>query len=69
MVFNGGGLAPSGILGSGRPCKDSVAVACFCPSCCDGPLVWELLIVSATIFVAVAIVVAETWMVFGVVVV
>lgn len=68
-MLRGGGVAPSELIGSGEPCKDSIAVPCFCPSCCDGGVVWRLLIVPATMFAAVAMVVAETWMVFGVVVV
>lgn len=60
VVFKGGGVAPSEFIGSGEPCKDSVAGSCFCPSCWDELPVWRLLVVTPTIFAAVAIVVAET---------
>lgn len=68
-MLRGGGVAPSEIMGLGEPCKDSVAVTCFCPSCCEGPLVWRVFVARATMFAAVAIVAAETWMVFGAIVV
>lgn len=60
VVFKGGGVAPSELIGSGALCKDSVIVPCSCPSCCDGPLRWGLVVVSATIFAAVAMVVGAT---------
>ena len=68
-MFRGGGVAPSEFTGSGEPCKDNVAVLCFCASCCNGPLVWRLLVVPATIFAAAAMVVAETCIFLGVAVV
>ena len=68
-MLRGGGVAPSEVTGFGEPCKDSTAVPCFCPSCFDGPLGWRLLVVPTTMFAAVTIVAAETWMVFGVIVV
>ena len=68
-MFRGGGVAPSEFRGSDEPCKGSVPVPCLCPSCCDGPFVWRLLVAPATILTAVAMVVAETWMVFGMAVV
>ena len=66
-MFRGGGVAPSEFIGSDEPCVDSVDVPCFCPSCCDGLLVWRSLMVPAVRLLAVAMVAAETWMVFAVV--
>lgn len=37
-MLRGGGVAPSEFIGSGESCTDGTAVPCFCPSCCDGPL-------------------------------
>ena len=69
VVFKGGGVTPSELIGSGEPCKDSVATSCFSPSCCDEPFAWRLLVVASAVFAAMAMVIAETWIVLGVVVV
>ena len=63
VVFKGGGVTLSELIGSGELRKDSVATSCFSPSFCD-----EIFAASA-LFAAVGMVVAETWIVLGVVVV